>query len=217
MQGALLALVLAAAPAARAAVEVRPEPDGRVSLRADAPASEILDRLGTQTGMRIVYEGGAPRARVNVAFEKRTQAEAVLMVLEGLGYDYLLRYDRSGTRAELLIVSGPSSSVTKPLPTAPASGAASRPSRPIEPDDEEEEPEDEVVEEEVAPSEPAKGQAGRPQAPSMRPAFGPNAAPNYPVSPFAPSSPGLPAVVVPPTPTPEGQEPVQPQADSADQ
>ncbi len=214
MRGIGLALVILSAPAVHAAVEIRPEAGGKLSLRADAPASEILDRLASQTGMKVVYEGGAPRTRVNVSFENRTQAEAVLLVLEGLGYDYLVRYDRSGTRAELLLVSGPSSNVNKPLPStsSPTSTPAGRPARPVDPEEEDEEEAAEEAEEEVAaPSEPAAPPPHRPQAPNMRPAFGPNATPRYPVSPFAPNSPGLPTVVTPPSPAPEGQAPVAPQ------
>lgn len=209
MRATAVAVALLAAPSALAAVEVKADASGRVSVRADAPASEILDRLGAQTGMRVVYEGGSPRMRISVAFEQRTPAEAVLKVLEGLGYDYLVRFDRSGTRPELLIVSGPSSSAARSTPATPP--ATARPMRPVEPEedagDAEEEPVDEQAEIPAVRVQDlrAQPQPAAPQA-ATRPAFGPSAPPSYPVSPFAPAAPGLPSVVTPPSPAPEGQD-----------
>ena len=106
MRGLTLVAALAFLPrSASAAVEVQVEGDGRVSVRADAPASEVLDRLAARTGMKIVYEGAAPRVHVMVAFERRTPAEAVLMILEGLGVDHLMRLDATGKRPEMLMLS----------------------------------------------------------------------------------------------------------------
>jgi len=192
---------------ASAAVQVRSDPDGRVSVRADAPASEVLERLGAQTGMKVVYEGGAPRSRVSVAFEQRTPGEAVLLVLQGLGYDYLIRYDRSGSRPELLIVSGPSSSVLRPAPAAPA--APRRPVKPLEPEEDAEELEEEAEEPQEVTGVRVPDLRQRAQetpGATAQPAFGARPAPSYPVSPFAPASPGMPTVVTPPSPVPDGEE-----------
>lgn len=204
------ASLLAGALPARAAVEVKTDAAGRVSVRADAPASEVLDRLGAQTGMKVVYEGAPPRTRVNVAFEQRSPAEAVLKVLEGLGYDYLVRFDRSGTRPELLIVSGPSSGAMRPGPAMAATSPA-RPARAMPPveDDEDEEGLDEADEAQEVPAVRVQDLRQRAQpapAPTSQPAFGAQPAPSYPVSPFAPAAPGLPTVVAPPTPAPESQD-----------
>ena len=43
---------------------------------------QVLDRLARQTGMKVVYEGPAPRQLVTVSLKGRTPAEAVLSVLE---------------------------------------------------------------------------------------------------------------------------------------
>ncbi len=193
---------------ARAAVEVKSDADGRLSVRAEAPAADVLERLGAHTGMKIVYEGGAPRARVQIAFEGRSPAEAVLMVLEGLGYDFLVRYDRSGARPELLIVSGPSATSSNAPPAGPASSTPARRPRVVEPI-EEAPVEEEVIEEEPVEAEPAQAAPSltpqRPQNPALRPAFGVTTAPpSYPTSPFSPASPGLPTIVMPPSPAPEG-------------
>lgn len=142
MRGFALAAVLAfLPPSASAAVEVQVESDGRVSVRADAPASEVLDRLAARTGMKIVYEGTAPRAHVMVAFERRTPAEAVLMILEGLGVDHVMRLDATGKRPEMLMLSASNAPSRAPAPPAPAS-TVMRPPPP---------PPEEVVEEEPEP------------------------------------------------------------------
>jgi hypothetical protein len=214
VRAAAAALALFAAPLAGAAVEVKSDSDGRLSVRAEAPASDVLERLGAHTGMKVVFEGGAPRARVQIAFEGRTPAEAVLMVLEGLGYDFLVRYDRSGARPELLIVTGPSNVSSPPLsPTAAAPAVPMRRPLPVQPV--EEEPpmiEEEIIEgEEPAAEEPGAAIPGtpqQPQAPTVRPAFG-APTPTYPASPFAPASPGLPTVIVPPSPPPSGEAQAQ--------
>jgi hypothetical protein len=213
MRVLIAAGVLLAAPAARAAVEVKADPSGRLTLRAEATAAEVLDRIGSQTGMKIVYEGGQPRTRVNVAFEGRTPAEAVLLVLEGLGYDYLVRYDKTGTRPEVLILQGPSSTANGAARPAPSTFIPTRPgTRPavLQPDEEEPE-EDDAFEEEEPVAAPTRERAGRrntpqgqdpgaqPAAPSAIPA-----APSYPVSPFAPT-PVIPAAPAPAEPAEEAE------------
>lgn len=211
MRVAVLAVALGTASPAFAGVEVQTDAAGRVSVHAEAPAVEILDRLAAQTGMKVVYEGGGPRTRVSVSFERRTPAEAVLMVLQGLGYDYLIRFDRTGTRPELLMISGPSSNASRPL-SAGAPQAPGRPMQPVEPAGDEEEEGDDAAEEihEVpavrVPDLRQRAQPTQP-APSTQPAFGARPAPSYPVSPFAPASPGLPSLVTPPSPPPEPEEP----------
>ena len=211
--------------ASSAEVDIRVATDGRVSVRADAPASEVLDRLASRTGMKVVYEGPAPRGRVMVSFEGRTSAEAVLMVLEGLGVDHLMRLDATGTRPEMLMLSASSSSsssASRPLPAAGHASPAIRPAAPDEPVEEEEEPppdEQPLDETEPAaarrppvPGQPpvnaVPGQQAAPQVPGNRPSFQPS---NYPVSPFAPAAPAPPTIVAPPTPTPapESSEPDQ--------
>jgi hypothetical protein len=214
---------------ASAEVEVHVANDGRVSMRADAPASEVLDRLASRTGMKVVYEGVAPRGRVMVAFEGRTAAEAVLMVLEGLGVDHLMRLDATGTRPELLMLATSSAAPrTLPAASAPAAPAVRPPPPPQdEPMAEDEEPQ--LDEQPIDETDPAAGAAGaqRPQVPGPRPANAPQgqqqpaaqapvnrpafAPSNYPVSPFAPAAPAPPTVILPPTPTPapESGEPDQ--------
>jgi len=210
MRGLVLAWFAFLPLTASAAVDVRIEADGNVSLRADAPAAEILDRLAAQTGMKVVYEGAAPRARVLVAFEHRSQAEAVLMVLEGLGLDHVMRLDTSGTRPELLLLSSSASS-SRSLPALAQAAPGLRP--PPEEVEEEEEPSaDEDVQpgdasddtgvrspRQPQPNRPAAGSQPAPQTPTSRPVFLP---PSYPSSPFAPPPPAPPTIVSPPIPSP---------------
>lgn len=98
------ALALASATPLHAGVEIT-DSGGRLDLTAaQAPVSEVLDGLARKTRMKVVYEGGAPRTTVTIELKGRTPAEAVLGVLEGLGLNYALVLDVSGTEVETLIV-----------------------------------------------------------------------------------------------------------------
>jgi hypothetical protein len=219
----LALLLLAASTRANAGVEVRVE-GPRVSVRAEAaPLSEVLDRLAKQLGMKLTYEGAAPRVLVSAALENRTPAEAVLGVLEGLGLDYLARMDASGTRIDALIVSTSGAS-------ASAAGSPIRPPAPPmsvgraipQPADDDEDLDDEEVPDEAPPTKPRPGRTGaeadpqrqgggsmlgRPQVPGLPSAPsvpGVVNAPAFPVSPFAPQ-PTLPTAPQPTAP-PEVQD-----------
>jgi hypothetical protein len=111
-------LALATAPAA-AEVTVRVS-GGQVDLTATAaPLAEVLDRLARQTGMKVVYEGAAPRQLVTVSLHGRTPAETVLAVFEGLGVNYALVADATGASVQTLVVAGVAAS-TGPSSSSPA-------------------------------------------------------------------------------------------------
>ena len=189
----------------QAGVEVTSAGDRLDVVAAQAPLSEVLDGLARKTRMKVVYEGPAPVTLVTVELRGRTPAEAVLGVLEGLGLNYALALDASGTEVQtLMIVSGGA-------PMASASAASVRPARPgrrgaphATPDDPVVESEEPVeVEAGIAPPvapEVAKEEAAKPK-PSPPP--GPlNPAGAFPVSPFAPGpSPWAPT----PSPSPRQQ------------
>jgi hypothetical protein len=208
--GRAAAFVLASlAPAAAFGEVVVQSAEGRVDVRATAaPLSEVLDRLSRATGMKVVNEGPPPRQPMTLTLAGRTPAEAVLGVLDGLGLNYALKMDLTGTRVETLILSGaaPPSTAT-PQPVAPT--PIMRPPPPVAPQvepDEEEAPPDEEAEEPDESQQPQRP-GGRAQKPGegqgqtnapvsvTQPAFPmmPSGQP-FPVSPFAP--------VAPPPPTP---------------
>ena len=116
---ALVVVALAAAPAtAEVAVRVS---GGHVELTATAaPLAEVLDRLARQTGMKVVYEGAAPRQLVTLSLHGRTPTETVLAVFEGLGVNFALVADPSGSRVQTLVVAGTAAS------SSPSSTAAAR-------------------------------------------------------------------------------------------
>ena len=120
---ALVVVALAAAPAtAEVAVRVA---GGHVDLTATAaPLAEVLDRLARQTGMKVVYEGAAPRQLVTLSLHGRTPTETVLAVFEGLGVNFALVADPSGSRVQTLVVAGTAAS------SSPSSAAAGRPVSP---------------------------------------------------------------------------------------
>src|SRR5262245_57249970 len=118
----LIGLALAAALGSplRAEVTVRGVA-GRVHVTANAaPLADVLDRLARQTGMKVVYEGPAPRQLVTVSLRGRSPAEAVHDLLEGQGLNYALLGDSSGTGVQTLLMTGPAASVA-----SSSSGSAS--------------------------------------------------------------------------------------------
>jgi hypothetical protein len=116
--------LLALAPGAPGAAEVTVRVSGgRVDLTATAaPLGEVLDRLARQTGMKVVYEGPAPRHPVTLSIQGRTPAEAVLSVLEGSGVNFALVGDATGAGVQSLFVTGAAPA------SAPSAAPASRPS-----------------------------------------------------------------------------------------
>ncbi|HSD25676.1 MAG TPA: hypothetical protein VLL75_00160 [Vicinamibacteria bacterium] len=95
---------------------------GHVDLTATAaPLADVLDRLARQTGMKVVYEGPAPRQLVTVSLHGRTPAETVLAVFEGLGLNYALVADATGDGVQALVVAG-ASSATAATSSSPAAG-----------------------------------------------------------------------------------------------
>jgi hypothetical protein len=123
----LLGLALAAATSG--GVEVRKSGDS-IDVRATAtPVSEVLDRLGRQIGMKVVYETAPPRQSITLSFEGRTPADAVFGILEGLGLNYALVMDPSGTRVQTLLIIGTASPSAGPPQSAgsPAPAFVPRP------------------------------------------------------------------------------------------
>ena len=121
---ALVVVALGAAPAtAEVAVRVS---GGHVDLTATAaPLADVLDRLARQTGMKVVYEGPAPRQLVTLSLHGRTPTETVLSVLEGLGVNFALVADPSGARVQTLVVAG-----TATASSSPSGAAAGRSASP---------------------------------------------------------------------------------------
>ena len=218
---ALVALSLLAAPAAaEVSVRVVPASTGtaaQVELVARAaPLNEVLDRLGRQIGMKVVYEGSSPRQLVTLSLQGRTPAETVLALLEGQGLNYALLGDPTGAGAQTLLVTGSAPSTGSSAPSATGrttpSATLRRPNAPPpgsspdaidgeEEDPEEDEPFDQpVVEPQIAtPEGAAAGQPGQPAPSTLADPTGvpvpgprvPNAQPQaptnpFPVSPFAP-------------------------------
>jgi hypothetical protein len=208
----LLVLACGSAPAS-AEVAVRVDA-GHVDLTATAaPLADVLDRLSRQTGMKIVYEGPAPRQLVTLTIRGRTPAETVLAVFEGLGINYAMLGDATGAGVQTLVVAGAATA------TAASSAAAGRPTPatrrsfgpPPGSSPEPEEPAFDEAEEEADPSEldlagappgPEVPEAAPPQQPGGPPANVP--APN-------PGAPPLGAVPAPPQGTPFSASPFTPQ------
>jgi hypothetical protein len=198
-----LPLLFALTPAAQAGVAVR-EAHGRVDVAATAaPLSEVLDRLARQTGMKIVYEGPAPRQLVTLSIAGRSPAEAVTSILEGQGLNYALVLDATATRVEQLLVTsssgGRSLSRSSPAPPPPRLHPMRPPPEDLVDDDAELE-DDEDAPEPATGGNPAtdKGQPQPPPPGPVPPGPVPPGAPGAPVGPTPPAAPPL----VPLIPTP---------------
>jgi hypothetical protein len=212
----VLAFTFALATSARAGVEITTT-GNRVDVTAAGVAvSEVLDGLARRTGMKVVYEGAAPRTPVTVDLRGRTLAAAVLGVLDGLGLNYALVLDPSGTTVETLMI-------VAAAPRA-ATSAASAIVRPIRgsrrelpgsnPDGAEESDEPVVVEDErmqdavaeAKPEEILKGAIKESLRVAPAPAGPLNPTTAFPVSPFAPVAPRpapfVPVIGVTPGPSP---------------
>ncbi len=149
---ALPALLVLSTGARPSAGDVRVSVSGAgLELRATAaPVSEVLERLAKQTGMKLVYDGPAPRQLVTVAVSGRSTADTVLAVLEGLGVNFALASAPSGTQTLLVMGSiSPASSSSSPDPRSRADLLQRRP--PIEPppdepfEDTQEEPSEDIT------------------------------------------------------------------------
>jgi hypothetical protein len=137
-----VALALLALPSAGfAQTEIRRVGD-LVEVRATTAAlADVLERLGRETGMKVVYDGAPPRARVSLALPPSAPAHAVLAVLEGQGLNYLARMDPTGLKVDTLYVV--STGGATPGTPSVARGAARPPGVPSPDDDDEPEPEPE--------------------------------------------------------------------------
>lgn len=200
---AALALILSAP--LHAGVEITSSGNRWDVTAAGAPVSEVLDGLARKTRMKVIYEGGIPRTPVTVELRGRTPAEAVLGVLEGLGLNYALVLDVSGTEVETLMIVG-TGGVNTPgsSGSSPRVFGASRRGRRDPPRDIAEEP---MVESE----EPAEFEASPPVAhdvPRLEEPAKPAPAMIGPLNPTgafagaAPPVPGPPLVIASPSPNP---------------
>ncbi len=225
--GVLLLTALVAAPAA-AEVTVRVTPAGpgaasQVELTARAaPLSEVLDRLARQIGMKVVYEGAAPRQLVTLSLQGRSPADTVLGLLEGQGLNYALFADPSGAGVQTLLVAGAAPSATPAAATSAAGRSVTssppvrRPSGPPPgsgPDtmeSDEEELEDEAFDDPAVSGVQPEGTEGAGADPAQtnpvptpRAPAAPSPSSPFPVSPFAPQAP-------PYTPQPYTPQPFPP-------
>lgn len=142
MRVGVVLLVLAVPGAALAQTEVRHVGD-LVEVQATmAPLADILDRLARETGMKVVYDGAPPRARVRLALPAMPPAQAVLAVLEGQGLNYMARMDPTGLRVDTLYVVSGGGPAT---PATAARGESRPPGQTAADDDDEPEPAPEPV------------------------------------------------------------------------
>ncbi len=195
----LLVLPLLAGPAAASdPIDVKahgPKVDVKVTA---APLNDVLDRLSKQTGMKLVYEGQAPRMVISANLVGLSPMRAVISVMEGLGVNYALMTDPTGSRIETLMIVGAGG------PAAPSGGVAPQPSVPLP----SHAPEPMAIDEEPLMEEGDPGVQPEDQRPSG-PVPVEEAAPPPPPNPVGPSGApaGFPAPPNPFAPKPVGDAP----------
>lgn len=205
-------VVLACSPL-RADVEVQMAGE-RVTLRAvSAPVAEVLERLARTTGMRVLYDGPVPRQMLTATFSAREPAEAVLSVLEGLGLNYALVMDPSGTRVDQLLIMGAAAAAA---PSARNGPPAVPPTarRGVPQDDEDTEEMMNAVEQEVMDQQGQDDVADQEEDMTPQPTAAPPPepvqlrAPEYPSSSFTPKIPvpNAPAASPQASPSPPSRE-----------
>jgi len=174
-----------------------------------APLADVLDRVARQTGMKIVYEGAAPRQLVTVSLLGRTPAEAVNALLEGQGLNYALIADASGTTVQTLLMAGSTGPARASSSSGSAPPRATMVAPPLSSPDSADEPdEEEPAQAEIAPA------AGEPAPPGTE---APSPTPGTPgVLPPGMSPAGTPAGATPPTANP-GAAPAAPSPASPNQ
>jgi hypothetical protein len=210
-----LALSLLATPShPEAQVTLR---DGRVAIRAaGAPLAEVLKSFAEATGTEVVYEAARPRQLVTVAIEAGSAAEALALLLEGQGLNYVLRLDPTGKKPEMLFVAGSAS----PAPTPGVATRSPRANPPAFRPPEEEQPEElDEIEPSLGPEETEGVDPSAPTGDPLNPVPGtawPGVAPGQdPSSPETPpgSTPPQPGQPQPPAPASyPGGSPVDPPA-----
>jgi hypothetical protein len=105
--GLILAASLMVATA-RADVRVAVH-DGRMDILATRVSiAEILDRVASQTGMKVIYDGPRPQKVITKSVLNWTPANAVLGILEGEGLNYAVILNPASTQVETLLLTGPS-------------------------------------------------------------------------------------------------------------
>jgi hypothetical protein len=171
---------------------------GRMDIVATrATVTEILDRVASVTGMKVIYDGPVPSKMITKSLPNRTPADAILGMLEGEGINFAVILNPAGTQVETLLVTGPSK--VKPPPPAPA--GAPNPDWNVEV----EEPPAPPPPADQAPPPPPGAPANAPASFTPPPITLPTPTP-FPSSPFTPQGAGpillpLPGATVPPPQT----------------
>jgi len=205
LSGGVLLVLLAGA----ASIDIEtPAPDRMTISVNAAPLADVLERVGRQTGMSVVYEGPPPRQPITLRLEARTPVAAVLGILEGLGLNYALVMDQSGTRVQTLMfpaaAAGPR---PPPLPQAQTQVRAQPTPAPPAPDAEDNNDDSDSPEAaaEAQPEKPKPAEPGAPPAaPPNPPSTLPSGLPTFGSNPFGVPFPGR---VEAPAPTPEPAAP----------
>jgi hypothetical protein len=209
---ACVALALLPVPGG-AEVEIRRRGDRLDLLATSTPLADLLQRLARETGMKVVYEGAPPRNLLTVTLLDRTPAEAVLGLFEGLGLNYAVIFDRTGTRIDTLLLAGAAGSGTTPTRVPPPAARIQAPVRPPFSSRGAREERDELDE---PAEEPEAGEAPAEAEPSPEPSpLPPLPVPGQPGSPFdlrprpltfpTPVPPGTASPAPSPSPSPNPQ------------
>ena len=125
MSSYVLSLLVASNSSCGPGVDVRTAADQTLDVEArNAPLASVLECLAERAGFKTSIEASAvARQTVTVSLSRRTAAEAVFGLLDGLRLNYAYTTDPSGSRVVMLMISGRSdTAAVKPTPPAAPSG-----------------------------------------------------------------------------------------------
>jgi O-antigen ligase len=164
-------------------VALDPRADGTIDLRArGVPLADVLRCLVEHTGLKIDYDGPAPRQPVSVALHEASLTRTLEALLEGLGVNYLLSRDPETGADRLMVFAAGRGSEPSRGGASPSTGAASS----VEP----------------APAEPVPADETTPFGAPPPGAPGEMAFPGAPVVPGPPPPGDVPAPEAEPEPPP---------------
>lgn len=124
-----LAAVAPVTEAVEIALQVRA--NGRIDLRVSAaPLSAVLDRLASETGIQLVYQGNRPEWLVSLEVYGSDQAQTVLEALQQLGMNYAVSLDAHGTRVRKVVIDDPAPAAQPREPTKPMNAGSRSPVEP---------------------------------------------------------------------------------------
>lgn len=99
-----------------AGLHVSGAPDELTVEATGVPLARLLDEVTSKAGIALHYDGRRPRDQVTLSVRNQSGTEIVLSLLQRLGCNYAARWERTGLRIDVLLVSAPTPVREPPAP-----------------------------------------------------------------------------------------------------